>query len=320
LDEPIIQSTGITCEDDQVTLNVQEYNGISVDYNWYKDGVLLNSINNNLIITPVKLEDIGKYSVTVEVDGCIANSDTFDLGLYAKPFAEIAFDAPQVCSSLSDDLDLSAIVVAGERPYRYDWRGPNNFFSSDSIATIVNITNENSGIYTLVVTDANGCVSDITSTAVDITEGLAEPVIMASDPGCQGESVSLSIIPYVGQNVQYIWRTPNGVTAGISGFNTNAIFINPLDSNIHQGAYSIEVVLDDCTIESDTFFLTTILPPTVNPTASANTICEGGSIRLRANATNANRFEWSGPNDFSSNLPNPLITNITTEFKCGTSR
>ena len=314
LDEPIIQSTGITCEDDAVTLNVQEYNGVSVDYDWYKDGVLLNSINNTLIITPVKLSDIGKYTVTVSVDGCVANSDTFDLGLYAKPCAEIAFDAPQVCSSTSDDLDLSAIVVAGERPYRYDWRGPNNFFSSDSIATIVNITNENSGIYTLVVTDANGCISDITSTVVDITEGLAEPVIMASDPGCQGESVSLSIIPYVGQNVQYIWHTPNGVTTSISGFNTNAIFINPLDSNIHQGAYTVEVVLDDCTIESDTFFLNTILPPTVNPTASANTICEGDSIRLRANATNANSFEWSGPNDFSSNLPNPLITNITTQF------
>jgi len=93
---------------------------------------------------------------------------------------------------------------------------------------LTNITAAMSGTYTLEITDANGCTSDIASTEVDITDGIAEPVITASNTICQGEEITLSVAPFTGNNVTYNWSTPNNTTTGITGQNTNIININPV--------------------------------------------------------------------------------------------
>jgi len=309
--EPILNSTGVTCEGDIVTLSVPIYTGTFVTYEWFKDGIALNNINNQLILNPVSTDDIGRYAVTVRIDGCQANSDTLDLDIYQQPVANISTVAPLQCVNGQQDLELTALPTDGQAPYQYGWTGPNNFTSTDSIATVRNINNALSGTYQLVITDANGCTSDAVSSSVDITNGLLQPVITSNGPVCAGEETVLSIAIFEGIDVTYEWTTPGGVTTNISGLNTNEIFINPVDSNLHEGNYSVRVTVDGCVIDSKVFNLILLPVPTVNPSAVYTNICVGGTLLLMANATNAISYEWSGPNNFTSNLQSPSINEIS---------
>ncbi|GAB2615966.1 hypothetical protein GCM10027035_10570 [Emticicia sediminis] len=61
---------------------------------------------------------------------------------------------------------------------------------------------------------------------------------------------------------------------------------------------------------------TCILPTLI--TASSNSpVEEGGTVNLKATATGANSFSWTGPNGFTSDLQNPDIS-TATYLKTGT--
>jgi len=52
----------------------------------------------------------------------------------------------------ANDGQIDITVVGGVSPYQYEWIGPNGFISTQE-----DISNLSSGVYTLVITDANGC-------------------------------------------------------------------------------------------------------------------------------------------------------------------
>ena len=60
--------------------------------------------------------------------------------------------------------------------------------------------------YTLQISDANGCTSEIASTEVDITEGIAEPILTTTGAVCEGGQITLAVQNYVGTNVLYAWE------------------------------------------------------------------------------------------------------------------
>jgi len=82
---------------------------------------------------------------------------------------------------------------------------------------LTNINAAMSGTYTLQITDANGCISDIASTEVDITDGIAEPIL---------------------------------TTTAITNIN-NELIINPV-TTADIGEYSVIVTVDGCSANSDT--------------------------------------------------------------------
>ena len=183
--------------------------------------------------------------------------------------------------------------------------------ATDSIAVLTNINSTFSGVYTVEITDANGCISEVASTNIDITDGLVEPIISTSGPICEGGEIALNVPVYNGINVSYNWTTPAGTTNNIIGLNSNSIVINPVNRLIHTGDYFVTVLVDGCTVDSDIFQLDILSAPTVNPTVNFTNICEGGNLQLVANATDAVTYEWAGPNGFTSTLPNPVINNIS---------
>ncbi|WP_424493590.1 hypothetical protein [Salinimicrobium sp. GXAS 041] len=49
-----------------------------------------------------------------------------------------------------------------------------------------------------------------------------------------------------------------------------------------------------------------------SPTASSNSpICVGGTLQLNASTVSGATYQWTGPNQFTSNLQNPFIENVT---------
>src|SRR3546814_8476575 len=57
-------------------------------------------------------------------------------------------------------ISLSTNVTGGIAPYTYSWVGPTGFTANTQNITINNVSELNSGIYQVTVTDSNGCRSE----------------------------------------------------------------------------------------------------------------------------------------------------------------
>jgi uncharacterized repeat protein (TIGR01451 family) len=131
---------------------------------------------------------VGTYTVTItDANGCTA----IDFGVVTQPgFPIITVGINLLCNN--DNATIQATTFAGTPPYTYQWSNG---------STISTITNVPAGVYSVTVTDANGC-SRITTYSV-----IAPPPLIANIITCDGSanvSVSGGTPPY-----QYVWSGPN---------------------------------------------------------------------------------------------------------------
>jgi len=303
--EPVITASENTCEGGEVILSIASYEGSSVTYTWSTpNGVTvgISGLNTpSISISPVSAAlHSGAYSVTIEIDGCTLTSDPYNLEINAAPIVspEASYSLNADCASA--DLLLTANAT-GVQPLTYDWTGPNGFTSNAENPVIVNATAADNGVYTVVVTDAEGCTTEASTNVItDIQDPISQPVIAATDTGCEGGEVTLSITAYEGSSVSYTWSTPSGTTVNISGLNTNAITIDPADAAIHNGPYTVTVNVDGCELTSDVFNLDINPAPAPTDLTGGGTYCEGDDVLLSAaNLTAGMEYTWSGPNGFT---------------------
>ena len=81
-------------------------------------------------------------------------------------------------------IELIAQVSGGQAPYTYQWFGPavtrstsGQLISTDQILIVNDATTENSGIYTVIVTDAYGfTASDSVNVTVRTTSSLSSAI------------------------------------------------------------------------------------------------------------------------------------------------
>ena len=79
--------------------------------------------------------------------------------------SQITCDAPIVINSANSnsplcsggDLNLFSSAINGTGSLSYSWMGPNGFTSSTQNPSVTNVSSSTSGVYTITVTDENGC-------------------------------------------------------------------------------------------------------------------------------------------------------------------
>ncbi|THU30207.1 hypothetical protein FAM09_30360 [Niastella caeni] len=268
------------------TLNLAATGGTT--YNWTgPNGFTSNTQNPS--IAGVTTAASGVYTVVVtDGNGCSATTTT-NVTINALPTPTASSNTPQCASGT-----LNLTVTGGTN---YSWTGPNGFTSSSATPSITNVTTAASGIYTVVVTNGNGC-SATTTTNVTIN-ALPTPTASSNTPQCTGSSLNLT----ASGGSTYNWTGPNGFTSNtqnpsIAGVTTAA-----------SGVYTV-VVTDGngCSATTTTNVTINALP---TPTASSNTPqCTGSTLNLTA--TGGTTYSWTGPNGFNSNQQNPSITSVTT--------
>ncbi len=209
------------------------------------------------------------------------------------------------------DLQLVANVLSSDAIASYEWFGPNGFSSTIANPVIANATANANGTYTLTITSVNGCTAQGSVEINAVVSSVNQPILVSTGAACEGESITISTQQYPGFNVDYIWSVPN--TQNIVGLNSNEIIISPANASLHEGNYSVQVLVNGCLVESDTYVLDIFEAAIANPTATSNAICEGGDLQLVANAPNATEYLWEGPNGFTSNAENPFLANVTIE-------
>jgi gliding motility-associated-like protein len=171
-----------------------------------------------------------------------------------------------------------------------------------NISPFIGTSNGNSSLTSTITVSAssNGCISSTQNFNITIDSA---PIISISgnENACVNGSINLLAN---GGNI-YNWQGPNGFTS-----NSQNIIIPNATSNM-SGVYTVSSGTAGTCQGSASITITVNSLPSVNATVDPPA-CIGGNINLNSNISNALSYSWAGPNNFSSNNANPVITNANS--------
>ena len=191
-----------------------------------------NNVVPQLTQTASNLE-AGTYMVTVEDSrGCLASVSVDLDSVTSVMYAEIIsyMDTFVSCYG-SNDGELTVEVNSGFSPYTYEWFGPTGLQTNDSIFNL------SAGIYSVAVTDNNGC---IVNTSQQLTEPapLLYKVVSTSSTSCLGAcdgNLELYIEGGVGPYTADLLNNVTGLSSSYAVDSTYYI------SNVCTGLYTVAI-------------------------------------------------------------------------------
>ena len=144
-----VTSSGNVCALTPLTLSASG----GTYYTWIGPGSFSsNSVVNTFTAAPLSLH--GTYTVTgTDVNGCV-NTGTLSQTIYTLP-------VPSASGSRACFNDQLSLFASGGTSY--NWSGPNGYSSTTQNPVINGVGFGNEGIYTVTVTNANGCVKTTTA-------------------------------------------------------------------------------------------------------------------------------------------------------------
>ena len=236
-------------------------------YNWSgPNGFTSASKNINNLIA-------GTYTVAVTDNlGCTTSTDII---INQSPEIEINFTKTDVSCYGETDGFLKVLVTGGAAPYQISWSNFANGFSQSNLSA---------GTYNGIVTDANGCVKQV---SIDIIQPIFFIAPVATQISCNGEndgSINLKLTGGVAP-ISVIWD--DDPSAGVQR------------NNLSAGTYKVLITDSDanqCPIEQ-TFTFTNPPAMAVSSTVTEAIDCSienSGSIDLTVSGgTSPYTFTWS---------------------------
>ncbi len=219
------------------------------------------------------------YSVIGNRFGCLSNPVTVSVTVNPNPVPNI-FSSNNVCEG--NPLSFNTANIGN-----YQWVGPNSFSQTIQNPVINSASLTSAGVYSLTVTDSNGC-SASTTTLITIYQN---PVISAIGASvCIGSAATLS----ASGGSSYLWIGPNNYN-----YNQANAFI-PVVNNNSSGPYSV-IVTNTITSCSSSTVVQVVgynfpLPtPSINATSK---ICLNSTINIKGNG--GGTYLWNGPANFVS--------------------
>jgi IPT/TIG domain/Dockerin type I domain len=259
------------------------------------------STQQNPTIASATPADAGSYSVVVTAPGCTSLAGSTNVVVSSAATTPTPTNGGPYCAG--GTIALSTATVPGAT---YAWTGPNGFTSTLQNPTIANATLADAGLYSVTV--FNGCTSAAGNTTVAVNAPPATPTASNAGPYCLGGTIALST-PSVA-SATYAWTGPNGFTSTQQ---------NPTRANAtaaDAGTYSVTVTVDGCTSAAGT--TSVVLSNAAAPLpANGGPYCAGSTIALATPVVAGATYAWSGPNGFTSTLPNPTRV-AATQADAGT--
>ena len=272
--------------------------------------ITLNAVTNyvSMPLTPAE------YIVVVnDANGATvssANMGIFVFNEVAPILFTIGTPTPVSCFGGTDGGVALTGISGGSGTYDYEWT-----LGGIVVATTPNLINRSVGVYTLTVTDSNGCNDEVAplNRIVEITQPLAplaittptNGIVPPSGAGASDGSINISVS---GGTQPYFYAWSNGATTqDIAGLNAGTYSVTATDSR-------------GCT---ETFSIILMDPPPLSVTIQENipVICNGGMGELEAvgtggvpNAGIPYLYDW-----FEIVSGTPVSLGITTAIASGLS-
>lgn len=247
-----------------------------VTYSWTGPSGFASDMQNPMVT------EAGIYTLSVSgSNGCIVTAD-----------AEVMSDILPPTTDLDDgELSCTVIELAYSVEGTASWSGPDGFTSSMDSITIIE-----PGTYNVTVTGANTCS---TTASLNISQDNTIPDINAEGGvvNCASGQATLSGSSS-SPGATYSWTGPGGFTASIP---------EPLAATL--GTYTLVVTGENgCTASVDVELTASLDAPEIM--ATGGTVdCIASSIELTASSSTENiSFTWIGPEGFTSEMQNPMVT------------
>lgn len=243
----------------------------------------------------------------------------------------VAFSNTPVCEGNS--IQLNSPFIAGAT---YAWTGPNGFTSNQQIPNaITNAQAVNAGVYTLILSNPNGCVSGPQTNTV-VVNPLPTAAVTINDTVCgSGNAILTASGAPVGGS--YAWYTVPVAGSAIAGQTTGTYTINNLTAT--DTFYVTIISAAGCPAPTRTPVIAVYNNPmSLSMALSGNTICDdvnASTVTLSTSqngvsyqafwnsnpvsaATNGNGGALSIPiNTAAMNAGTNVITVVATQAGCG---
>lgn len=257
------------CQGDSIVLSGNSGNNYS--YQWWMNGSAINGATN----IDYTAMNTGDYTVSItDSTSCPVTATKVTVTAYPLPSSTItASGNTAFCPS-----DSVTLMVTGAASYQWYLNGNSIANATDSMYIA-----KDSGSYTVMVTNANSCVST-SATAMAVT---LYPVPTASIQAnktsiCQGDSTML--MANTGNGLTYQWWMGSNA---INGATSDMYYANA------SGDYAVQVSNSNgCMATSSVTTITVNSLPnaTANATGST-TICQGDSLQIDATA-GMSSYQW----------------------------
>ncbi len=168
-----------------------------------------------------------------------------------------------------------------------------------------------SGVFNYTVTTTGNCKPATASGTITVNP-LPSTTASNNGPVCIGTRLTLNGGPS-GLQYSYSWTGP----AGFVSTQQNPVVSNNATLDM-AGTYTLTVTnsLTTCRSSASTDVVVNPLPVA---TASSNSpVCIGSPLILAGGPAGMNTYNWTGPNGFSSNQQNPIVSNSATIAMAGT--
>lgn len=212
----------------------------------------------------------GTYIVTITDDNNCSIMDS--VTLTAPNVIDITINATTV--TCNGDCDGTALATAsgGTAPYSYVWDDPSNQPNSLAAGLCANL-------YTVTVTDANGCIATDTVSVIepDVLTTNSTPTALTCNGNCDG---SITTTP-TGGAAPYTFLWSDGQTTQTA-------------SNLCAGTYTVTVIdANNCTV-TDTVDLTEPTTVTGNVAVTGPTcgLCDGDATANPSGGTGPYTYLW----------------------------
>lgn len=196
---------------------------------------------------------------------------------------------------------LTGGVAAGNPTFTYSWTNG----SGAVVGNNIDLTNIPAGLYSLEVTDGNGCSDSFGPFSVANPGAPGAPTITVSaNQVCDGEDITFSVSSS-DPSATFDWSGPNG-------FSSNADNFTVTMDQLTEGNYCVTATVSNCTSPSACESIVLNELPTLNVTSDSEgtLVCENNDVELTASG--ASSLVWNGPNGFNASGASVSLTNSST--------
>ncbi|MFN5237469.1 MAG: HYR domain-containing protein, partial [Bacteroidota bacterium] len=264
-------NSGPICQGTQLTLTSTPQGGAGTyTFSWTGPaGSGYTSTAQNPAAFTTGAGSAGVYSVQVtDANGCTGTGST-TAALYSLPVVTVSNNGPFCIGSTAL---LTSVVTGGAGSYSYAWSGPSGFTSSVANPAGFTITTVNQGgIYSLTVTDANGCTSVNSTSMTVFSSGVPSVAIGSNSPVCASTTLNLTATPSGGAGLYtgYSWTGP----AGFTSTQQNPTVMGPTPD--YSGLYTVTLTdLTGCTASVSASIIVSGATLSISKT---NVTCFGGN-------------------------------------------
>ncbi|MBI5772863.1 MAG: immunoglobulin domain-containing protein [Verrucomicrobia bacterium] len=293
-----------------VTFRVTATGLAPLAYQWRKNGIGIgNATNSSYGIAGLATNDAGNFDVVLTNYYGSVTSAVAVLTVTLAPV--ITVQAPDQVVFPGANVTFT-MTAAGEPPLAYQWRkdGVTLLNATNTSYSLTGVTTNDSGDFTLVVTNAHGAVTSAVATLTVVL-----PPAISVQPSSQ-TAVSESGVSFTvtasGGALSYQWRRDGSVlldVGNITGANTATLTLTDVSSG-DAGIYSVFISNPAGSVTSSNATLTLVVPPEITIPPASQNVAAGRNVTFTVAATGSAplQYQWRLNTVNIANATNATLT------------